>query len=137
MKTPGKPPKNQKTGFTLIEVLVIVFVAAIFSVLLLKTFQVISQSTYKLEEMIHIKNTVHLVFEYYRALPYNKLNYCEEQDVTNRFIARNKVENLKLFITIKPIKQYGVKEIALDVKWGRKKNPYKLKFKTLKYKNGL
>ncbi|MDD3626321.1 MAG: type II secretion system protein [bacterium] len=128
--------KNIKS-FTLIEVIITIAIFSMLSVIVLKTFEATSKVTFNTENIIYNKNTIELVFEYYKSLPYEKLYPVKDMDISYLFLDPKEHRNLRLFLTIQFYKTSEMKRINLRAVWGNKKNPYELQMETLRYRYGL
>ena len=124
-------------SFTLVEVLVILALAILLSILIVQTFNVISKSLFSVERVIEIKNTLNLIFEYYRSVPYDHLNEMHDIEVTHYFVDPRKSKDLRIFCTITPYRTLNLKKIKLKVIWGNPDNPYSMEMETLRYRYGI
>jgi len=124
-------------SFTLVEVLIAIIIFGFLSVIVVRTFEATSKITFHTEEIIQNKNTVELIFEYYRSLPYDKLYPVNEMDITHLFVNLREQRDLRLYLTIQHYKTGDMKRIKLRTVWGGKKNPYEMEMETLRYRYGL
>lgn len=124
-------------SFTLVEMLIVLFLTALLSVLIVKTVSVISITLEKSEKALKYRNTANLVFEYYRAIPFKNLFYVENRDVSYIFVDPTEESDLRLFLTVIPFKGGDIKKIELDAVWGDEEDPFIIHLETLRYKYGL
>ncbi len=126
-----------KKGFTLVEVLVILVLTTLFSIMVAKSFIVINAALVKSEESIKNRNTLNMIFEYYRSIPFKQLYSAEDMNVTSNFISSGEKRDLKVYLTIKNFKTADMKIIKIKAVWGNPKNPFKMELKTIRYRYGI
>ncbi len=126
-----------KKGFTLVEVFVILVITTLFSIMVAKSFLVINDALIKSEESIKNRNTINMVFEYYRSIPFKQLRHAENMNITRLFISPAEQRDLKLYLTIQNYKTAEMKIIKVKAVWGNANNPFKMELKTIRYMYGI